>query len=303
MRRLALAVFAIGCSTERPAPAPVAPGAVSAALGGTVVAKVGGLAIDRELVLSIAKARGISAKDAANAAIEDALLAEAAVRAKALDDPNLRRQLDAALVRALTAKLRAQALSEGPFTDAEIAALIGRHPELSQPDARVTLHALVKKEVPGAEGIAKELRTRLLAANGDDAAASEAAFREAAKGVALPAGQELVIERLPPIDQAGHVLNSKTIVEPAFAKATFAVPKALGTSEVVETSYGYHVIRVLEILPAHEATREEKLEKLAPELLAARVKKLWDPLLDRLRIEGKPQLAATDLDFAAPRAH
>jgi parvulin-like peptidyl-prolyl isomerase len=264
------------------------------------VAKVGDLAIDRDYVLAIARARGISAKEALNAAIEDALLAEAAVRAKALDDPNLRRHLDAALVRALTAKVRRESMAEGPFTDQEIALVAASHPEVSRPESRVTLHALVKKEVPNAETIAKDMRALLATANGEDAAASEAAFREKAKSVAMPAGQELVIERLPAIDATGHVLGTKTNVEPSFAKAAFAVSKALGTSEVVETSYGYHVIRVLEVSPAFEASRADKLEKLEPELVAARVKKRWDPLLARLRAEGKPMLAATDQDFAIP---
>ncbi|MGZ3449358.1 MAG: peptidylprolyl isomerase [Polyangiales bacterium] len=297
---IAVAFVAIGCGGEKQASSR-APGAVSAALGGLVVAKVGDVAIDRGLVLSIARARGISAKDALNAAIEEAVLAEAALRAKALDDASLRRQLEAPLVRALAAKIRARALGEGPFTDAELAAVAGNHPELSRPESRVALHALVKKEVPGAEALAKELRTRVTSANGDDAATSETAFRDAAKGLAMPAGQELVIEKLPPIDAGGRVIGSKSAVEQAFAKATFAVPKALGTSEIVETSYGYHVIRVLELYPAYEASREEKLTRLEPELVAARVKKLWDPLLDRLRAEAKPQTVATELDLAAPR--
>jgi hypothetical protein len=297
---IAVAFVAIGCGGDKQ-PSSHAPGAVNAALGGLVVAKVGDVAIDRELVLAIARARGISAKDALSAAIEDALLAEAALRAKALDDASLRRQLEAPLVRALAAKVRAQALGEGPFTDAELAAVVEKHPELSRPESRIALHALVKKQVPGAEALAKELRTRVMTANGDDDAASETAFREAANGLAMPAGHSLVIEKLTPIDANGRLVGSKSSVEQAFAKATFAVPKALGTSEIVETSYGFHVIRVLDVLPAYEASREEKLTKLEPELVAARVGKLWNPLLARLRTEVKPLMFPTDLDLAAPR--
>ena len=72
----------------------------------------------------------------------------------------LRSRLDAILTRTLAAKVRAQVLAEGPFTDDEIAAAVARHPELSRPESRITVHALIKKDVPGAirEMLAEILR-------------------------------------------------------------------------------------------------------------------------------------------------
>jgi hypothetical protein len=295
------AALGASCGQSGNAPPPSPQRAINASLGGVVVAKVGDVTISRALVTAIAHARRLSAKEALDAAIEGALLAEAATRARAVDDANLRRELDAVLTRALAAKIRAQALAEGPFDDAEIAAAAANHPDLSHPELRITVHALVRNDVPNAESVAKELRARLLEATGDDAKTSEQSFSEKAKAFPMPPGHTLVIESLPAITVDGRVFGSKERLEEAFARAAFAVPKPLGTSEIAHTSYGWHVIRVLESMPAYEATREDKLAKLEPQLVATRVKKLWDPLLERLHAESKPDVLATDGDLAAPR--
>lgn len=290
-----------GCTGE-PKGTPSGPSAPAqaAALGGEA-ARVGDVSIPRALVLAVARARGLSAKDATTALIDDALLAEAAKSAGADNDANLARAHDAALARALAAKARTEALAQGDWTDAELDALTAAHKlEIDRPEARQVVHALVPKDVPGGEELAARLRERLADVKADDPRASEKAFLAAASAFALPDGKKVIAETIPYFTREGHLLSGGDLAKP-FAEAAFALEKPMDTSGVVPTQFGWHVIRLVSILPPHVATRDEKIEHFAGELLAARVKKTWDPMLERLRAQAKIAVVATDSDLALPR--
>ncbi len=309
MRRralLAIAVLGLGaCGDERAtttAPAGAAPAAVSAALGGQVVARVGATTIDRTLVAEVARARGLSASDALRVLVDEAVLAEAARREGGVESAAARVRTASTLARAMTTKIRDAAVARGPFTDEEIAEALGDlWIELERPETRVAAHALIRKEVPGGAELAKRLHEELSKATGPDAETSEKAFFEAAKAFALPAGHAVHFERLEPFTIQGKiaVANMAAEMNPTFSKATFAIPAALGTSDVVETPFGWHVIRLLEILPPKTSTREEKLAKLGPQLVAVRVAPIFEAELAKLRVAAQPVVLAKDADLVS----
>jgi hypothetical protein len=293
----------LACSGDHPAPAPgPTPSAVSASLGGNVVARVADVAIDRALVVAVARAQKITADQALSRVTNDVLLAHAAVANGAEHDDAVMLRTATALSRAMLARLRANATATD-FTDEEIAAVAGsRWLELDHPELRRVVHALVKKDVPNAHAVAAELRAALMAANAPTAAESEVAFTQAAKNFNVPSGPAVYVETLR-IAEDGRVAEegaTGTIQEP-FTKGTFAIGEVLGTSGIVETTYGFHVIRLLEKAPPLRLSREQKIEKLMPELVATRVKPAHGQLLNQLRAATKIDVVATDALLALPR--
>jgi parvulin-like peptidyl-prolyl isomerase len=283
------------CGGERRSDAP-APAAVTAALGGTVVARVGDVAIDRALVLSVARAQHVTAEVALQRLIDDALLAEAARRSQ----PQTGVAESSVLARALVLRLKDEALAKGPFTDEEIAGPLSSYwLELDRPEKRTIVHALIKREVAGAEALARTLQKELSLANGPDAAASEAAFTAHAKQFKVT--PQVHVEKFAIVaDGRVAALNGGSVLEP-FTKGTFAIPEVLGTSDVVETTYGFHVIRLLGREPPLQATREQKIERMKPDLIGARVRTVQEELLNRLRSQTTIAILATDNDLLLPR--
>lgn len=290
------------CGNERPAPPPAAtsvPAAANARLGGEVVARVGAVDLERSLVRAVMTARGIDAKTALAALIEEAVLAEAAVRAGAPAALGMRARLAAPLSRLMLDRLRVEALAQGDWTDDEIARVSADEwQELDRPEGRTVVHALVKKDVPNAEQVAKQLRDVLLAANGPDVASSAKAFTDAAH--AFKCEPAVHIEELSFVGD-GRLLEGKGQILPSFTKGAFAIPSVFGTSEVVETSYGFHVIRLLAIYPPKVASRAERVARLGPQLIAQRVKLVHDAKVASLAKATPTQMLATDQDLALPR--
>jgi hypothetical protein len=277
---------------------------VNVPLGGRVVARFGDHAIDRATVAAIARARGITAAEALAITVDEALLAEAARREGGDEEPAFRSSARAIAARALLGRLRAE--GDAPFRDDEISTALAESDlwiELDKPETRTVVHALVKNDVPGAEAVAERLRAALATATGDDPPSSARAFREAAAAFPMPTGHALVVEDLSPITEDGRVADRRSPgnVEVPFAKGAFAVEGARGTSAVVATSYGFHVIRVLAVDPPRKAPRAELVAKLEPWLLRTRIAPVSEALLTRLRKETPTEIVASDADLALPR--
>ncbi len=272
-----------------------------ASLGGVVVARVGDVAIDRKTVLEVARARKISADEALAIVVQETLLARAAFANGAANDDAVVLREASALSRALLGNLRDKALAT-PFTDGEIATVANaRWLTTDHPEIRRVTHALVKKDVPNARAVAAELRTALLAANGPDAGKSEVAFAKTAKEFKVPSGPAVHVEGLSiAADARVAEPGADGAVEESFAKATFAIDALFGTSDIVETTYGFHIIRLLEKIPPLHLTREQKLETLRADLIAMRVGPLHEQLQNQLRAATKTELLATEA-LAIPR--
>lgn len=278
------------CGGERAPTQTSAPQPVTAALGGTIVARVGDTAIERSLVVAVARAQGVSAELALQRLIDDVLLASSAQQHK----PETRNAEAAVLARALITRLKAEALARGDFTDQELAAQLPNYwLELDRPEKRTVVHALIAKKVPNGKDLAQTLHKELVGSK------DEADFTARAK--AFKVDPPVHVEKFAIVSD-GRLAQpgGGGVVEP-FTKGTFAVTEIPGTSEVVETEFGWHIIRVLDREPPQIASRQEKIAKMRHDLIGARVKTAQDELLGKLQAATKIELVATDHDLLLPR--
>jgi hypothetical protein len=271
----------------------------AASLGG-VAARVGEQTIDPGLVTQVARAQGIPAAAAAAALVDEAVVAEAAVRAGALRDPNVQQQLASAYARALVTRERQAALASGPFTDEEIARSMGEEwVDLDAPETRLTAHALVRSEVKDGAAIAAAMRTRLVGAK------DLTAFLDAARAFGVERGVEIVAENidLPVTAEGRGALRGVqgAGLDPTFAKEAFTIAKVGECSQVVKTSFGWHVIYLVAIQPERRASREAKIKSLLPVLLKNRAFAAFEARLAKLRQEAHEAMTAPSSDLVAPR--
>lgn len=286
------------------APAPPSPPASSAGPDdASIVARVGDISITAAQVAGIAAAQRVSPGTARDLAVHDALLASEA-RARGLDaDREIHLAESAVLARVLVQDISLVTAAQGPVTDAELDAVTERHwTDLDRPDAARTVHAVVLwKKDPSADtrakaaAVADAIRTAIAPA-ADLAAHSEPqrdprgtedpaieVFRKAANAVAKGAF-DVRVEPLPPVVADGRTLKGGADhLEEPFARAALALVHRGDVSTVIETSFGLHVILLLERIPGHTVPREERRAMVRDEVLSSRARTEKDRLLDGLR--------------------
>ncbi|WP_433935744.1 peptidylprolyl isomerase [Sorangium cellulosum] len=275
-----------------------------------VAARVGASDIHVDSVARIAAAQQIPPARARDAAVRDALFA-AEARDRGFDQaPEVQREISALLARRLLHRLKEEAESAGPVTDDELRVATERHwLELDRPEGYRTVHAVVRLSADAgddtrekARALAEAIRKAVLSAR-DVALRSEPpravearqppsdpaadAFVSAAK--AVPAdGLEVVAQPLPPVTAAGRALTPEPQQFDAdFARAAASLGSRGDLSAPVASSFGVHVIMLLERTPAQVVPVEERRGLVRDEVVTERARAAQAKLLEELRREPR----------------
>ena len=217
---LAASLALFGCSGQSaPQPALVALGAD--------VARVGTVRIPPPLVARVAAVRAIAPRLALHDLVDDALAAEGA-RARGLDrQPPVGWATDVTLARAAAERLRDDSAASGPPSLDELARL-------------TVIHAVIERvpwlSRPLALAAADEMRQAVAGAR------DESEFERRAKKASAAVSAR--VERLPSFDASGQIDSGE--LDPTFVNAAFALRHPGDTSSVIETPFGWHVIRLVE---------------------------------------------------------
>ena len=303
---LVVALLALGaCKSDGPKEALPPPPSLAVS-SNEIVARVGDAVISKETVLAIAKAQNISPREAVDLAVRDALFAQEAL-ARRLDVPH-QRDLDATLAKGLAASILQQVKAEGPVRDDEVNELVATTRTLSgvnysyivaRPEAWATVHAVVKIAKDADDDTVK--RAKKVADAIHDATLPVAArtkgttppagpdhegqqFMDVAKAVDKQ-GFDLAVEFLPPVaaDSTSVLPSGGGQFDPRFVAAAVLLHARGDLSEPVRSDFGWHVIMLLDRIPARELSMPELKTLFEDHVYDARARKVTEPLLAELR--------------------
>jgi hypothetical protein len=279
---LGLALMSLlGCGSPRKAAE-----ARHGALGGDAVARVGEVSIPASLVGRVAVAQRLTSAQAVRFLVDDALAANGA-HAVGLDQADeIARAITAARARLIALRVREQARAAGRPTDAEVNELTRLHwLQVDLPEQRRVIHAVVLKpkgSVSGADERAMVLANELAAREAQ--AASPEDFESRAKALVHPADLEIKVEELEPFVADGRsALPGGPAMDPGFAKGAFQLSAVGATSGVVASPFGWHVIRLVEILPERRVPFEDRRRWFKDEAEAMRARRGLDHLEEDLQ--------------------
>ncbi len=291
--------------------------AAHGALGGEVAARVAGVDVSAALVARVASATGVSPAVAVERIVEDVLAARAAERAGLDRTEEVRQQLTAARARATVDRIREEA-RRSPPTDTEVAGATAAHwVAVDSPETFLAAHAVALR--PKVADAAKEAAAKAVAAAVVAATAgakSESEFRSRAEAVPHP-DVELVVQGLDPVTADGRVAleGQPMTYDPRFAAGAAALAAPGAMSSVVESSFGWHVIYLIERRPEHRLPLEVRRRMFAEEIEAARAHQALEALeavlrkkepvstesgLDTLLAEAVPSMAPSAPSPRAP---
>jgi hypothetical protein len=252
-------------------------------IGGDVVASAGSATISAALLTSVARAQQRTADSTMQMLIDDALLSEGARSSKIDQATPVARDLTALRAQLVADRLRNDARAAGPCSDAEVDALSKLHlKDVELPERVQVIHAIAirpKKEAPNQTELiqhAREIADALEAAV--QGATSPEDFEARAKTV-VHGDVDVRVESLPAFADDGVVPETGGGMDATFAHAAFILAKPGEISPVTETSFGWHVIRLNQRLPAKDIPREQRRELFAEECVATRARMAFQALL------------------------
>jgi hypothetical protein len=259
-RTRAASLLLVACSHST-APAPA-----TRALEIGEVARVGPRGVPASLVAEVARAQDVGTRTAADELIQDALLAEAAPSFRVADDPTVRFESATALARTVAVHIAAAAKAKGLPTDSELGML-------------EVIHALVPRSRLVSDRAGFAMATAIRQAVSGSTSADD--FQRRAE--ATPhAGMMLKIETVTPFGADGKTANGEEMA-PSFVAAAFALPSAESISPVIETPFGWHVLRLVQRTAPDRHTIEDRRRDLADAVMSMRARGALESLLRERR--------------------
>jgi hypothetical protein len=257
----------------------------AADLGGGIAARVGNEAIPASLVADVARVKGVTAREAMEGLVDDALAAQGG-RAVGLEgDPSVGWPIVSAKARAVALRVRTDATAKGPATDAEIDEVTAQHwRQLDVPEGLRVIHAIAlypnpKKHTPEADAAVRVTADRLAAAVAK--ATTPAEFESLAHAVVPENKVSTRVETLVfAVD--GRSLDSNAVYQPSFVAPTAAL-HAPGDKVRAESTFGLHVVQLVERLPAHRVPLSERRTMLEADAITFRARKAYEVLLTDLQ--------------------
>lgn len=281
---IGLALTLAGCGHEeggetKPSRGPLSPG---------VVARVGDTEIPASLVRAVARRQGIAPSEALDRLVGDAVLAQTHDASEA-EQHAVRVKLRGARARWLATRIRERAKADGPLTDPEIRELSKlRWREADMPERWRVAHALVMRprtKDKARIANARSAADRLAEAIGRPGTVDE--FEKRAKELSARvkgASIEVRVERLPAIAADGRVAEGPPgEFDRDFARGASALARVGDVSPIVESSFGWHVIYLMERLPADPMPWAERRALFSPAMVDYRSDKRFRALKARLR--------------------
>jgi hypothetical protein len=282
-RRLVICVFAgaLACHSVEPDAS-----IRSQRLAPGLVGRVGPLSIPGSMVEGSARATRVGADQALQRIVQDALFA---LEARATLTRGETDAIEATvLARVMLEDIQGKTRALGLPSDEEVAAATRRRwVELDRPPSSRTTHAVALIKRPEQRAEAREVAERIARATRGARDADD--FMRRARAV-YPGAIQVVAESLPPITEDGRAVpaagdtgDAPRTFDPRFARACNAIAQPGEQSDVVESDFGWHVIRLEERLPALRVSVDERRRVVAEEVYRGRASREREQLLKALR--------------------